>query len=98
MTATTEIVNGFTDIPADRLLSVADLARGLAVTERTIRRWIKCQGFPPPMKFSSKFLRWRMCDVRAWIENNARKAQENAWTKAAEAKAVEERNRAQGYL
>ncbi len=50
----------------DRLLSVDELARYLAVPTKTLYAW-RCRGEGPPGFRVGRHLRYRWGDVQAWI-------------------------------
>ena len=57
--------------PSNQLLKITEVAKLLTVSPRTIRRWMKAEGFPKPIEFSGKAHRWWLEDVENWV--NARK-------------------------
>jgi excisionase family DNA binding protein len=64
------------EIPRDRfgfptLLTVEDLAKLLRVSVRTVWRLRRNACLPHPVKIGGG-VRWRMSDVRAWIEQGCK--------------------------
>lgn len=51
-------------------LTAKELARHLAVSLRTIRRWHKAGRLPPPLKLGGTF-RWRGDVIAAWLTRGA---------------------------
>lgn len=55
----------------DTLLSrkaVSDMLGGMS--KATIYRWIKTMGFPPPISFGTRYVRWSEAEVAAWVERH----------------------------
>lgn len=50
-----------------RLLSAADIANLIAASTRTVYRMRDRGQLPPPLKVSSRMLRWRVEDVEAYL-------------------------------
>lgn len=57
-------------LPAAGLINRNDVADFLGVKESTIRRWEKeeLEGFPKPIRFSSRCTRYEAEEVVAWYE------------------------------
>jgi excisionase family DNA binding protein len=53
-----------------RLLSVADVARLLGVTPRTVRRW-SADGTLPAVRKGRRWTRWRLADVQRFLADHA---------------------------
>lgn len=51
----------------DAFVSVAELARLLNVSRRTVRAWSLHGVIPPPVRLGERILRWRRSDVLAAI-------------------------------
>ena len=52
----------------DELLTVAELAELLKVTPQTIYAWRAERHGPPAVKLNDRAIRFRRCDVDAWLE------------------------------
>lgn len=58
------------DRPADQeLLTPRQVAALLQVTSRTLWRMAKQDGFPQPIRFSRKLIRWKASDVQGYIDS-----------------------------
>ena len=47
-------------------LTDKQVAERFGVSRGTPWRWIKEDGFPPPVKLSAGCTRWRLADIEAW--------------------------------
>lgn len=56
--------------PSPDLLTVAQVAERLSVCVRTVRRMVKNGRLPPPLRFSSKLVRWRRRDVDDYLRGS----------------------------
>lgn len=55
----------------DTLLSrqaVSDMLGGMS--KATIYRWIKTMGFPRPISFGTRYVRWSEKEVAAWVDRH----------------------------
>lgn len=53
----------------DRLLSERDAAEFLGYTMRALQNWRTRGGGPVYVKISARSIRYRRCDLNAWIES-----------------------------
>lgn len=54
--------------PTTTFLRFADLVeRGIVRNRVTLSRWIKSQGFPPPVKLGPNTAAWSTAAVEAWV-------------------------------
>ena len=60
------------DLPA--FVTIADLAKALQLSTRTVRRFI-ARGKAPPIVRLGGSIRFRLSDVKRWIESNSREAE-----------------------
>jgi predicted DNA-binding transcriptional regulator AlpA len=44
-----------------------DLLRVLAVSDKTLRRWVRHRGFPAPLELSPCCRRWSKSAVQRWL-------------------------------
>jgi excisionase family DNA binding protein len=51
------------------LLTPRQVAERLGVTKRTLWRMAKQDGFPQPLRFSRKMIRWNPEDVQRYIDS-----------------------------
>lgn len=58
---------------AEQLKTINDLARQLHVEVPTIYEWRRRRQGPPAIRLG-KYLRWRQCDIDAWIAEQAETA------------------------
>lgn len=54
--------------PSEGLLTPRQVAELLRVTDRTLWRMAKQDGFPPPIRFSRKLIRWKASDMQSFID------------------------------
>lgn len=54
------------------LVSVAELARRLGVSPRSIWRWTSAGKLPQPLRLSKRTVRWRWADVEAFLATHER--------------------------
>jgi predicted DNA-binding transcriptional regulator AlpA len=59
---------GPTYIP-QRLLGVADLAELAHVSDGVIRKWMREDKLPKPLRFGKRLLRWDPNEIAAWLAN-----------------------------
>jgi len=57
----------------EELLAGADVAAELAVSQRTLDRWVKAGRFPRPIRYSSKRV-WPRTTVNAWLASIRKEA------------------------
>ena len=50
-----------------RLINAEEVARMMNVSERTLWRLLSAGKIPPPVRFG-RSTRWRLADIRSWIE------------------------------
>jgi predicted DNA-binding transcriptional regulator AlpA len=51
------------------LVNVAQVGAMLGgISERQIQRWVSSSKFPKPVDLHCRITRWRVVDVKAWIE------------------------------
>jgi excisionase family DNA binding protein len=55
----------------DRLLTSAEVATLLGVTDRTLRNWGAKRIGPRHVRVGRKYIRYRASDVDAWLDSNA---------------------------
>lgn len=56
-----------TKSPAIELLDLEQVAQRYSVTTRSIQTWTKRnEGFPQPLRFSRRIVRWRLADLEAF--------------------------------
>lgn len=68
------------DVPdGSMLLSAEDLAGELRVSVRSIRRMDATGELPAPIRLSSRAVRWRRAELRAWIEAGCPPRDEWTW-------------------
>ena len=58
-----------------RLLTVADVARALAVSTRTVWRLVASGELPQPQKIGKRLRRWRASDIEAYVAGKPAKPQ-----------------------
>jgi predicted DNA-binding transcriptional regulator AlpA len=46
----------------------------IAVSEKTIWKWVKDGAFPQPVKLGSGVTVWRLSDVQAWMQSKGLEA------------------------
>lgn len=60
-------------MPDDRveegLMTPAEVAEKLKVNKRTLWRMAKQDGFPQPVRFNRKLVRWKAGDVQQYIDS-----------------------------
>jgi len=56
-------------IPVTSLITLAELATALRVSQTTARRWWKAGFIPAPSRLSSRVVRWDAEAVNAWIDS-----------------------------
>jgi excisionase family DNA binding protein len=49
------------------LLTPREVAARLSVAVRTLWRMVERDGFPQPVRFTRKLVRWKACDVEAYV-------------------------------
>ena len=54
--------------PNHQLWTVADVARYLRCSVRTIERYVKAGHFPKPRRLSKQHVVWRVAEVRDWLD------------------------------
>ena len=60
---------------ADRLVSLNETAAYCGVCRQSIANWARKGEFPAPMLVGTgRLIRWKMSEVREWINNRPRKA------------------------
>lgn len=64
--------SGSNTISRDRLWKIEEVADYLAVPVNTLRYW-RCRGEGPKCSRLGKHLRYRVEDVRAWVESQTSK-------------------------
>ena len=65
--------------PDPQLLTVRQVADLLAVSVRTVWTWTaKAEAgegdFPTPLRLTPQIVRWRRCDIAAWLDGQAEAA------------------------
>lgn len=53
--------------PMPNLVDMKEIAARLQICKRTLQRWTRDGNFPPPIRLSSRSLRWRWSDVQAHL-------------------------------
>ncbi|MHB9081067.1 MAG: helix-turn-helix transcriptional regulator [Pirellulaceae bacterium] len=53
----------------DSLLTVEDIAERLKVEPATVRQWARGGLLPPPMRLTSRSLRWDRVVLTAWLRS-----------------------------
>jgi excisionase family DNA binding protein len=71
--------------PAETLLDVNDLARLLDCSQDTVYRMVKdpALGFPTPIFFGGRRMRWRASEYNAWVKLRAEMSAEQYTKRAA---------------
>ena len=59
------------------LLNIQQVATYLRVSTGTLYHWLSQRRGPPPIRFSSRCLRWRLSDVEAWVEEKVNASQDS---------------------
>lgn len=59
------VETGVTDV----LMTSGQVAECLAVSVRTLWRWVADGTFPPPVRYNRKLVRWRRSDLGRWIDS-----------------------------
>ena len=57
-------------LPADTMLTSAQLVPLLPFGIRTLWRMIAAGRFPPPVRYTRQLVRWRKSEVMAWLAGN----------------------------
>lgn len=47
----------------------------LSISRTSLWRLVKHDKFPPPMRFGEQFIRWRIADVNAYLEQKYQQSQ-----------------------
>lgn len=55
----------------DQLLTMEDISAKLQTTPSNIYRKIKAGKFPPPIRLSTRCVRWRQSQITAWMDGLA---------------------------
>jgi prophage regulatory protein len=67
--ATGAMVREAPTAPADRLMTIGEVAYRLGTSPSTINRRIQAGKFPKPVHLGTRTSRWRESEVNAWIQN-----------------------------
>jgi predicted DNA-binding transcriptional regulator AlpA len=54
----------------DRLLDMSDLETLIGIKRSAVKNLVSRPGFPAPVRFSQRLVRWRRSEVWAWIERH----------------------------
>jgi excisionase family DNA binding protein len=54
-------------LPDDQLLNVAEVARALRVSKRTVQRWVKSGTVPAPIRLGGQSPYWLASAIRALL-------------------------------
>ena len=68
-------------------ITLDDLSRDLAVSQKTIRRMIQSGRIPLPMRLNGNAFRWLQSEIRLWLELGMPSREEFARMKADEVNA-----------
>jgi excisionase family DNA binding protein len=49
------------------VLTMAEIASYLNVSDKTVRRWVALGEFPEPMRYSKRLMKWRRADLAVWL-------------------------------
>jgi prophage regulatory protein len=58
---------GFHSMETETLLNIRQVAKYLGVASGTLYHWLSEHKGPPPIRLSSRCVRWRPSDVEAWL-------------------------------
>ncbi len=61
------------DAAKNRLLTVREVADWLQTSTRTVWRLVSASNLPQPLRLSKRTVRWRISDIRKWIESGCPK-------------------------
>ncbi len=58
-------------VAGEQFLTIEDVARRLAISRRTVRRWVTQGKLAGPVRFSARCHRWRASDLQRWLEERS---------------------------